>query len=231
MNTLFKLYLEAWVLLALSSAFLLWYAGTRGSLASRWRWVGPVWITALLLIAAGSLVYPVLGTKARLADRFGPTQLTFDGTAFMADSVHVEGERRILLRNELAGIQWLQDNVQGSPVVLEAHYLQYHWASRISNYTGLPTVLGWPWHQIQQRQAYAKEVGTRARHVKEIYETSDGRRAAQLLKTYEVSYVVVGGPERAYYPGEGLDKFPQMVAAGRAELVFTNPDLQIYRIL
>ena len=231
MNTLFKLYLEAWVLLALSSAFLLWYAGTRGSLASRWRWVGPVWITALLLITAGSLVYPVLGTKGRLADRFGPTPLTFDGTAFMADSVHVEGERRILLRNELAGIQWLQDNVQGSPVVLEAHYLQYHWASRISSYTGLPTVLGWPWHQIQQRQAYAAGVGTRARHVKEIYETSDVRRAVKLLETYEVSYVVVGGPERAYYTAEGLDKFPQMVAAGRAELVFTNPDLQIYRIL
>ena len=230
MNTLFKLYLEAWVLMALAGAFFLWYLGFQGWFRLRRSWARTVWVAVLTVLVVSSLVYPVLGTGARLADRFHDTVLTLDGTAFMARAAHVEAGREIRLEPELDGIRWLQDNVEGSPVVLEAHYLQYHWPSRIANYTGLPTVLGWPWHQIQQRQAYAENIQERARDIREIYSTPDRRRALQLLKDYEVSYVVVGQPERGYYEAEGLEKFQAIADDGLIELVFTNPDLQIYRI-
>ena len=47
----------------------------------------------------------------------------------------------------------MQDNVQGSPVIVEAAPagVQYAWMGRISIYTGLPDVVGWEWHEEQQR--------------------------------------------------------------------------------
>ena len=135
------------------------------------------------------------------------------------------------LRADLEGIQWLQDNVTGSPVVLEAHNVQYHWSARIANYTGLPTVIGWPWHQIQQRNAYAATIGQRARHVTEMYNTTDLARTQHLLDLYDIEYIVVGDLERAYYSARGLNKFEEMVGKGLAMLVFDGEGMKIYRVL
>ncbi|MCE2463017.1 MAG: hypothetical protein J4F46_03755, partial [Dehalococcoidia bacterium] len=126
-------------------------------------------------------------------------------------------------------LRWLQVHVSGSPVVLEAHHEQYHWSSRIANYTGLPTVLGWPWHQIQQRMRYDYAVRDRISDVEEMYSTSDVGRALELLRQYEVEYVVVGQLERAYYTQRGLGKFDKMVADGLARVAYANEGVQIYR--
>ena len=135
------------------------------------------------------------------------------------------------LGSDLAGIRWLQDNVSGSPVVLEAHNDQYHWSARISNYTGLPTVIGWPWHQIQQRNAYAETIGRRARDVAEMYDTTDVARAQQLLDLYDVEYIVVGDMERVYYSTLGLNKFEEMFGSGLVMRVFDSKGMKIYRVL
>ncbi len=149
----------------------------------------------------------------------------------MQQAVHREQDEDVELKWDLEAISWLQDNVQGTPVVLEAHHHQYHWTSRIANYTGMPTVLGWPWHQIQQRTAYRHAIGDRARDVEEIYTTGDEERAYSLLKKYEVEYVIVGQLEQAYYPESGLEKFERMVGKGLAFPVFHNQGINIYRIL
>ena len=120
-------------------------------------------------------------------------------------------------------IEWVQDNVLGSPVILEAHLSQYRWGARFANYTGLPTVIGWPWHQIQQRTAYSFAITDRARDVREMYETTDDQRALELLRQYRVKYVVVGDLERINYVGDGLNKFETL---GRK--VFENRGTAIY---
>ena len=135
------------------------------------------------------------------------------------------------LKWDLDGIRWLQDNVVGSPVVLEAHNQQYHWSSRVSNYTGLPTVLGWPWHQIQQRYGYRDSVYQRADAITEMYSTQSISRAQQLLSSYDVKYIVVGELETTYYPAEGLHKFDKMVGDGLLIRVFRNERVKIYEVL
>ncbi len=55
------------------------------------------------------------------------------------------------LRDDEEAFAWLRRSVVGSPVVLEASVPPYRWGSRVSVYTGLPTVIGWDWHQRQQR--------------------------------------------------------------------------------
>ena len=187
------------------------------------------WLTLLALLLASGFIYPILGTRARLSNRFDTQTVTLDGADYMTRAVHWDDDQPIELRWDYDAIMWLQDNVRGSPVVLEAHDEQYHWSSRIANYTGLPTVLGWPWHQIQQRMRYDYAVRGRISDIEEIYSTSNVGRALELLRQYEVEYVVVGQLERAYYPQRGLLKFDEMVEEGLARVAYENEGVQIYQ--
>ncbi len=231
MNTMFKYYLEAWVLLGMASAFFVW----RMWYDNRFRplpfdAIRLVWFGIVVSLVLFSLVFTLLGTQARLADRFNPLSATLDGTAYMEQAVHWEKEQPIELRWDREAINWLQDNVTGSPVILEAHTEQYRWGGRMANYTGLPTVLGWPWHQIQQRGPYGTEVHTRAADIEKIYVTDDLSEAKTLLDSYGVRYVVLGDLERAFYPGDGLGKFDIMAQLGAAAKVFDNGHTAIYWI-
>ena len=223
MNSFFKYYLEIWVLLSIVSAYMLWYLGTSGFLRLNLGWRPGAWLAVLVLLIGSSLVYTGLGSRARLSDRFNDGASTLDGTAYMEAAVHQERGQSIELKWDAEAIRWVQDNVQGSPVVLEAHLEQYRWGARFANYTGLPTVLGWPWHQIQQRSAYSFAIQDRIRDIKEMYETTDIDRAEELLGQYRVRYVVVGDLERAIYSADGLQKFDEL-----ARKVFENQGTVIY---
>ena len=238
MNTLFKYYLVAWLLFATSGAYGFWRGwASATSIAGRVRrplvWAG---VGIISLVAAGTLVYPALATPVRIQDRFNPLPLTLDGAAWMQDAVYHPPDwcsERPLDPIEIAwdydAIRWLQDNVAGTPVVLEGHGVQYCWNSRISQYTGLPTVLGWPWHQQQQRND-GGIVNRRARAVRTIYSTPSHQRALELLEQYQVAYIVVGALERGYYDGSGIAKFDSMVNRGILELAYANDATRIYRV-
>ena len=232
MNTLFKYYIQAWVLFGLASAAILGYFMLRGFLNLRRLSVAKgAWLGVLALLLMASFIYTVLGTRARLAERFDTEFVSLDGAAFLTRTVHREEGQPIDLGGDYKAIRWLQDSVEGSPVVLEAHNVFYTWSSRISDYTGLPTVLGWPWHQIQQRGKYDYAVRGRSSVVREMYSTTDTARALDLLRQYEVEYVVVGQLEQAYYPAPGLKKFDTMASNGLADLVYNNEETKIYRRL
>ena len=78
---------------------------------------------------------------------------------------HIEDDAKLDLKWDLEAIQWLQTNIYGSPVILEAHGAQYRWNGRVSAHTGLPTILGWPWHQIQQRNDYQESIRERVNDI------------------------------------------------------------------
>jgi len=223
MNTFFKYYLEIWVLLSVVSAYMLWHLGESGFLQAKLNWRSGVWLGVLVVLIGSSLVYTALGSRARVSDRFTDGPSTLDGTAYLAAAVHWEQDQPIDLKWDQDAIEWIQDNVQGSPVILEAHLSQYRWGGRFANYTGLPTVIGWPWHQIQQRTDYAFAIQDRAEDVREMYETVDEQQALLLLQKYNVKYVVVGDLERIAYPVDGLQKFENL---GRK--VFENQGTAIY---
>ena len=228
MNTLFKYYLEVWVFLAIAAAYMLWRLGSSWLPCLR---PGPAaaWLFVLALLVGCSLIYIALGTRDRVGDRFADLPPTLDGTAYMTVAAHWEREEIFPLLWDYQAIGWLQDNVEGSPVVLEAHMDQYRWGGRIANYTGLPTVIGWPWHQIQQRFGYRQQVHERAAHVRLIYETTDTAIAAEFLQRYGVTYVVMGELERLNYPPEGLAKFEAMAESGMLRKVYENEGTEIFR--
>ena len=237
MNSVFKFYLHVWVLLALAAAYLLWRMGYGWGLGLPPGWPRRAWTAGLLILLAAAAVYPVLGTRDRLRDRFdgAVTPLTLDGTAFMEDAVYWDQGAPIALSDDLQAIRWLkgatdgEPNVEGSPVLLEGQTPSYRWGGRISVHAGLPGIVGWAWHQTQQRFGYRSEVERRIRDVDAIYSTTSSTEALELLERYGVEYIYVGELERLYYPSNGLAKFDDGMD-GVLERVYDNAGVTIYRL-
>jgi uncharacterized membrane protein len=230
MNTVFKFYLSAWTLLALSSA-----AGL-GWLIAGWRsWPEPfrgVWQIALVGLAAGAALYPLMAGSAKIKDRMAPeAPHTLNGMTFMKYAEYHDLGTRLDLSQDYQAIRWMQENIPGSPVIVEANQVEYHWGTRYTVYTGLPSVVGWNWHQRQQRNLTPHAwVFERVEDVNEFYDSTDLGAARAFLREYDVEYIVVGQLERAKYLPEGIEKFP--AAEGVLwEKVYQTAETVVYRSL
>lgn len=193
------------------------------SWGKRWWWV-------FGLLLAGCLLYPLTAVPVRIKDRFdNSTSVTLDGTEYMSTSVYSDDSRPVPLAPDRQAIFWLRENIQGIPTILEANTPLYRWGSRVSIYTGLPTVIGWDWHQKQQRSVLPGDlIDQRLADVKTIYDSTDVNQALQLLDQYQVRYIYVGTLERLYYDAAGLAKFDQPV--GPWHLIYHNDQVKIYQV-
>jgi YYY domain-containing protein len=228
MNTVFKFSLPAWLCFAIGGALAvqrLWNL-LRG-------YVRKVWMVFFFLLVLGGSVFLVAGTAARIQDHQvwvdaqPPVQSanylpTLDGLAF----IHA------WFPGDADAIAWLNANVAGSPVILEAAApVSYQWFNRISIYTGLPDVLGWADHVGEQR--YSNQPLNRMTDIGIIYTTPDAVQATVLLRYYHVRYIYVGALERQTYAQQstaGLDKFDRMVGS-TLRVVYRSNGVTIYEVL
>jgi len=229
MNTVFKFYLQAWILLGIGCSFLFWRCIQEIKENGKTRVNIFLFGTCCILIGFG-LIYPIFGTPARIGDRFTTTKQTLDGTAYMNKSIYRDPQGEIDLSFDYKAIDWLNNNLTGVPVILEANTPMYRWGSRVSIYTGFPTVLGWRWHQEQQRMDKHSEIAKRAFDIKRIYETENIEETLELIKKYQVKYIYIGSLERLYYSDKGLNKFT-LGMNGRFEKIYSNQQVEIYRVI
>ncbi|MDQ3699337.1 MAG: DUF2298 domain-containing protein, partial [Chloroflexota bacterium] len=202
-------------------------------------WWQRAWVAGAGALVLAVLAFPLGGTLARLADRFNPLPLTLDGMAYMPYATVSDGSSEVTALHpagvtlrigaDYEAIKWLLTNVRGSPVVLEASVPEYRWGGRVAKYTGLPAVLGWRWHQVQQRGTYAPLVDQRLRDVQTMFTDPALGRVVPLLERYEVRYVFVGDLERAYYPADGLAKFDRLTGVFRK--VYQENGVTIYEVI
>jgi uncharacterized membrane protein len=83
-------------------------------------------------------------------------------------------------------------------VVAEAVGGQYSEFARVSTFTGMPTVLGWPGHEGQWRDDALQ--GSRQDDIATLYATDDWNVAREIIDRYDIRYVYVGNLERTTYP-------------------------------
>jgi YYY domain-containing protein len=230
MNTVFKFYLQVWVMYAVCSAAALgWLVHEMKSWSMNWR---ASWQIVLTLLVSAAALFPLLGTTGKIRDRMSPdAPHTLDGMAFMPYSEYFDEGGPIPLGEDLKAIQWLQQNVVGSPVIVEGPTPLYHWGSRMTIYTGLPGVLGWDWHQIQQRGFVpTSKIGERRDAIITFYNTIDMAFVKDFLAKYNVSYIILGTLERNFYHGPGLEKFEYFEGDLWRE-VYRNGDSVIYEVI
>ncbi len=223
LNTVFKFYFQAWILLSLVTAF---GAGILlQKLRGGWRWV---YFPILVIGVAMSLAFPILG----LPDKTGDFQIpAFEGTLKAAQAAEdpqalqkafqvwtLDGGRLIQSQypDDAAAAKWLSTAPAG--VVAEAvskdTYSDY---GRISVYSGQPTVLGWYWHEFQWRGNLDNLVSPltnlpcqasfdlgdprrmRSDDIACLYQTNDWQVASEVIAQYHIRYVVVGTLEHRSY--------------------------------
>lgn len=181
-NTVFKFYYQAWILLSLAAAFGV------AVMLSQLR--GLAWslhtITVVLVIGLG-LVYPVLSLPKK-TDNFkaaSPGQRTLDGAAYLAN----------VMPDDYQAIQFMQQLDPG--VVAEAAGGSYSEHARVATFTGMPTVLGWDNHESQWRDAALQ--GTRKQDIETLYTTPDWNETRAIIDRYNIRYIYVGSLERRTY--------------------------------
>ena len=205
MNTVFKLYYQAWVLLAIVSAYGLYYLGFR-RFRCGWRYG---WLAVSAVLVAGALVYS-LGSVYERTDAFqGHT--TLDGLYWTRQSNP----------GEVEALAWLEENARDVPVVVEAVGPEYSDYGRVSARTGLPTVLGWPGHELQWRGSDKPFAGREA-DVAAVY-GADLDAAVQALSKYNVTYVFVGSLEREKYGATAGQALAEVM-----DVVYRNQEVTIY---
>ncbi len=218
MNTVFKFYYQAWVMLALASAYGLSRLAERETPA----WLKAPGLALATLLILGSLWYPLAAIPSK-ADNFrvipesGDPRPTLDGLAYLRRDDPAQ----------MAAIGWLRANVLPDAVVVEASGGSYSSAARVSMATGNPTLLGWDFHERQWRgnAGYDKLAAGRPEALDLIYRSARPDELLALLDKWGIDYVFVGTAERARY-GVGdaaLARFDRVL-----KLVYDRDGVRIY---
>jgi uncharacterized membrane protein len=229
MNTVFKFYLQVWTLFSVSAAATLgWLITDLPSWRGEWR---KTWQIVLIALVASAALYPVLAGMSKIKDRMSTlAPHTLDGMAYMQYATYDDLNTTLDLSQDYRAIRWMQENVIGSPVIVEANQVEYHWGTRFTIYTGLPGVVGWNWHERQQRALTSEIVQQRVDEVGEFYQTTDTAEASAFLMKYNVRYIIVGQLERHAYPIEGIAKF-ELMNGNLWNAVYRDGETVIYQVI
>lgn len=142
MNTVFKLFFQAWFFLALGSAGAIGYLAAQAS-AAPMRWLRLVGVTAVIVLI--TVPYSVLSAQDWMS--MGQETRTVDGTAYIEDVNPAVSD----------ALDWLEQNASSGDIIVEVPGCAYGSAygvpwNRISAYSGIPTLLGWANHERQWRR-------------------------------------------------------------------------------
>ena len=220
MNTVFKYGYEAGLLFAVVAPSALRPAWDRRTgprlLGSRPGW--RVWQGAVVLVLATAAATSASAAFAQLRrPRVESPRPGLDGWSYLERSSPAL----------LAALDWLDEQVPGSPTLVEAWGPSYGEFARISSLTGIPTPLGWDYH-VLQRGHPVSEIDARKREIVALYGGTDLEDARSALSSLGADYVYVGELERRTY---GALVEQRMASLGAwLHPVYRNGSEAVYRV-
>ena len=231
-NTMFKLGYQAFMMLQIASVYtffrILFDQKQEMVKTAAKRLVTVLWIVGFFIGFYLVGIYPYFAINSY----YGGLKVYkgLDGMVWMKDQ----------FPDDYAAILWLRQQIEtgqlstlptansqqptASSVILEAVGESYTDYARVSAYTGLPTVVGWPVHEWLWRGSY-DEAGKRIPFVETMYTSHDPQEVNTLLKKYNVSFIFVGALERQKYPRLTEDVFKEL-----GEVMFENGSTRIYKL-
>jgi len=179
-NTMFKLVYQAFILYSLSAGYVL--VRLSDLLRSPFKFI---YKSIFLLVFIAHLLYPYFAIKSYygLKEYKGLWGLNFLQSSYP---------------DNLAAIEWINQNISDQPVMLEAVGDSYTTFNQVSSATGLPTIVGWVVHEWLWRGGYDQPAARQA-DVVQIYQSDDSDQVRRLLQKYSVAYIFVGDKEAEKY--------------------------------
>lgn len=179
MNTVFKCYLPAWLMLG-TAAFVMagrWCSSTLRipPVPDRISVVLTVVVVAVLFILPFMVVAPV---------SYAPG--TLDGLAYLSTQHPADAGAITYLRS-----------LDGSEILVEAEKGDYSYYSRVSSFTGIPAIVGQPFHEFMWRGNDDGWYADRPADIRAIYE--DPKMTIPLMRKYNATLLYIGDPERERY--------------------------------
>jgi len=194
-NTMFKLVFQAFIMLSLSTAYIIprvaQYLRESEKRSSFILYLIFAPLTVILLTIV--LSYPYFAINSYYSNVFA------FGSNTPPESKGLNGIRYLeKYPDDYKALLWIEQNIQGQPIILEAQGDSYTEYSRISSNTGIPTVLGWTVHEWLWRGSYDIPA-PRIEDVKIMYETADDSLRRTLFDKYNITYVFIGELENEKY--------------------------------
>ncbi len=202
MNTIFKCYLPAWLMLG-TAAFVM-----VGQWLSSWNRIPTMSVRNTIVISA--IVICLLFAAPFLVQyNSGYGTGTLDGLAYLT-TTHP---------GDAGGVAYLR-TLTGNEILVEAENGDYSYYSRVSSFTGIPAIIGQPFHEFMWRVDKTGWFTERKTDIRDIYEQPD--LTVPLMKKYNATLLYVGDSERERYtvnlPVTGLIK------------VYSAENTDIYRL-
>jgi YYY domain-containing protein len=202
MNTVFKCYLPAWLMLSTGS-FVMAGKWCNVSLrippvSGRTSWILTIVVVTVLFILPVVVVAP-----------YSCAPGTLDGLAYL-EAQHP---------GDAGAVAYLR-SLPESEVLVEAEKGDYSYYSRVSSFTGIPAIIGQPFHEFMWRGNADGWFSDRPADIRAIYEQPE--KTITLMRKYNATLLYVGDPERERYnvtlPATGLVR------------VYSSHGTDIYRI-
>lgn len=196
------------------------------------------WTVCLALLVLASLTYPVLAPSARLSTYNNQTHAmemtpswSLDGMTYLQNCrppdlyPNMDSDPATFCQydvtHDYAAIRWINAHIQGDPILVEAANVKtedYSLYALVSSFTGLPTIMGWPGHEVQwrlnwlQNPANVKIFDQRLSDIDTIYTSPDPQTVLRLMRQYHAQYLYVGAIEHATYRHANLARFASFLS-------------------
>jgi len=206
-NTMFKLTYQSFVMFSLANAYIV----VRIFTSLKKSLVKFLFVISYLLLVSFVFIYPYFATRSYYGLK---NYLGIYGLNYLKDQYP----------DDYQAVLWLNKNVAGKPVIVEAVGESYSDFARVSANTGLPTILGWRVHEWLWRGSF-DQPGAKTEEVRKIYESEDLAETQELLNKYQVRYVFLGTMETRAYPQLNEEKFTKL-----GKVIFRQGQTKIYQI-
>ena len=220
-NTMFKLGYQAFMMLGICSAYIV--IRLKNEFPGRFKDISYVFYRSIFILAFTLVaIYPYFAINSyynglrRYEGLYGLNWLL---TQYPDDYKAI-----IWLRQNIKCTDVLGQQCNNQPVIVEANGDSYTDYGRVSAYTGLPTIVGWPVHEWLWRGSY-DEAGRRIPEVAKVYESKDEKETMAIIKKYNVEYIFLGSLEREKYKNIDDDELEKM-----GKVVFQSGNTKVYKV-
>ena len=229
MNTVFKFYYQAWLLLGIAGAIGMYYI-----LAVPLR---HAWVDEWALVLAGlRILWVAVVAVLLIVSAYYPVGAVLERTGWMSTGETQEGNTlagldylRKTSPGEYEAIVWLRDSTEPGRI-LEAVGDDYG-PGGVSAATGRATPLSWEGHERQWRgDDINPELARRRTDVETIYTSDQSAISQDLLSHYGIRWLVVGPRERSAYGNDVGERMVKWADEGWLAPAFESGEVVIYEV-